>query len=304
MATQKPAATPAGWSVQFRDLLSRAEQARVPLAVVGSVALAIRGIDVCPGDIDVITTLEGADALAESYQDALVVPLFTRPGFGEIRPGLRRRDPRRVARQPNQGAGRPVAARCRRMVDRQPLRGSPLGKPAPARAAAGATASRGGPAPATGSSRRYRRVPRNPRKCHLKQGHWAYRAPGRRRRRCWVECRGIRALRLGWRRRDAERQDGDVVVQAMAQTLEQGGDGVDGGGGGGGRKVGDECLQSLVTVAVASAAGACLGEPVGVQQKGVAGAQPDRGGGERRVVDDAEERAAVDRLVAGGAVRA
>jgi hypothetical protein len=84
MATQKPAATPAGWSVQFRDLLSRAEQARVPLAVVGSVALAIRGIDVCPGDIDVITTLEGADALAESYQDALVVPLFTRPGFGRF----------------------------------------------------------------------------------------------------------------------------------------------------------------------------------------------------------------------------
>jgi hypothetical protein len=84
MVTQKPATTPAGWSVQFRDLLSRAGQARVPLAVVGSAALAIRGIDVCPGDIDVITTLEGADALAESYQDALVVPLFTSPGFGRF----------------------------------------------------------------------------------------------------------------------------------------------------------------------------------------------------------------------------
>jgi hypothetical protein len=70
--------------VPFRDLLSRAGQARVPLAVVGSVALAVRGVDVCPGDIDVLTTLEGADALAESYQDALVVPLFTSPGFGRF----------------------------------------------------------------------------------------------------------------------------------------------------------------------------------------------------------------------------
>jgi hypothetical protein len=84
MVIQKSARTPAGWSVPFRDLLGRAGEARVPLAVVGSVALAIRGVDVCPGDIDVITTLEGADALAESYQDALVVPLFTRPGFGRF----------------------------------------------------------------------------------------------------------------------------------------------------------------------------------------------------------------------------
>jgi hypothetical protein len=84
IATQKSARTPANWPVPFRDLLSRAGQARVPLAVVGSVALAVRGVDVCPGDIDVLTTLEGADALAESYQDALVVPLFTSPGFGRF----------------------------------------------------------------------------------------------------------------------------------------------------------------------------------------------------------------------------
>jgi hypothetical protein len=84
IVTQESARTPAGWLVQFRDLLSRAESARVPLAVVGGAALAIRGIDVCPGDIDVLTTLEGADALAESYQDALVVPLFTSPGFGRF----------------------------------------------------------------------------------------------------------------------------------------------------------------------------------------------------------------------------
>jgi hypothetical protein len=84
VVTQRPARAPAGWLVQFRDLLGRAEQVRVPLAVVGSAALAIRGVDVCPGDIDVLTTLEGADPLAESYQDVLVFPLFTSPGFGRF----------------------------------------------------------------------------------------------------------------------------------------------------------------------------------------------------------------------------
>jgi hypothetical protein len=49
---------------------------------VGSVALAARGVDVRPGDIDVITTEEGADALADCYQGTLVVPVATWPGFG------------------------------------------------------------------------------------------------------------------------------------------------------------------------------------------------------------------------------
>jgi hypothetical protein len=84
MVRHKIAGTPAGWSQPFHDLLGRAEQARVPVAVIGSVALAIRGVDVRPADIDVLTTPEGADALAESYQDVLVVPLATTPGFGRF----------------------------------------------------------------------------------------------------------------------------------------------------------------------------------------------------------------------------
>jgi hypothetical protein len=84
MARHDIAATPASWSPPFRDLLGRAERARVPLAVIGGVALAIRGVDVHPGDIDVLTTPEGADALAESYRDVLIVPLATAPGFGRF----------------------------------------------------------------------------------------------------------------------------------------------------------------------------------------------------------------------------
>jgi len=74
--------TAPGWAAALGDLLDRAGQAQVPVAVIGGVALAVRGVDVRPGDIDVITTVEGADALADSYQDVLVVPVADDPGFG------------------------------------------------------------------------------------------------------------------------------------------------------------------------------------------------------------------------------
>jgi hypothetical protein len=52
--------------------------------LVGSATLAVRGIDVRPADIDVMTTPEGADALADSYAVDLVGPAVTIPGFGRF----------------------------------------------------------------------------------------------------------------------------------------------------------------------------------------------------------------------------
>ena len=82
MVRQRIDKTPTGWTTAFRDLLGRAGQAQIQFAVVGSVALAVRGVDVRPGDIDLLTTLEGTDALGEAYRDVLVVPVATEPGFG------------------------------------------------------------------------------------------------------------------------------------------------------------------------------------------------------------------------------
>jgi hypothetical protein len=82
MVRQQIEKTTGNWRAAFRELLSRAGQARVPFAVAGGVALAVRGVDVRPGDIDVLTTLQGADALGDSYRDVLVVPVATEPGFG------------------------------------------------------------------------------------------------------------------------------------------------------------------------------------------------------------------------------
>jgi hypothetical protein len=81
---QRTTHVPADWAQALADLLRRADQARVPLAVVGSAALALRGVGVHPGDVDVLTTEEGADALAESYRDTLIVPVATIDGFGRF----------------------------------------------------------------------------------------------------------------------------------------------------------------------------------------------------------------------------
>ena len=82
MVRQRITRTAPGWAAALGDLLDRAGQAQVPVAVIGGVALAVRGVDMRPGDIDVITTVEGADALADCYQDVLVVPVADQPGFG------------------------------------------------------------------------------------------------------------------------------------------------------------------------------------------------------------------------------
>jgi hypothetical protein len=82
MVRQRMTGAKPDWASALGDLLDRAGQERIPVAVVGSGALAARGIGVRPGDIDVITTVEGADALADSYQDVLVIPVADEPGFG------------------------------------------------------------------------------------------------------------------------------------------------------------------------------------------------------------------------------
>jgi hypothetical protein len=82
MVRQRMTRAEPGWAGALGDLLDRAGQAQVPVAVIGGVALAARGVDVGPGDVDVITTVEGAGVLGDCYRDVLVVPVAEQPGFG------------------------------------------------------------------------------------------------------------------------------------------------------------------------------------------------------------------------------
>ena len=51
-------------------------------ALIGGTALAVRGVEVEPGDVDVVTDVEGAQALDELLVDHLIEPTRYGPGFG------------------------------------------------------------------------------------------------------------------------------------------------------------------------------------------------------------------------------
>jgi hypothetical protein len=135
MVRQRMTGAAPGWAGALGDLLDRAGQARVPHVVVGSLALAVRGVDARPGDIDVITTVEGADALGTpigmSWSSRW--PTTRVPGYGAgpspagsawsgsaTRPGHRRahgRSPRKGGPSPaplRRSAGGAGSCACRR----------------------------------------------------------------------------------------------------------------------------------------------------------------------------------------------
>src|SRR5258708_14218872 len=72
MVRQRMTGTAPGWAGALGDLLDRAGQARVSLAVIVSVALAVRGVGVRPGAFDVLPTGECPVALGEPYTRLLV----------------------------------------------------------------------------------------------------------------------------------------------------------------------------------------------------------------------------------------
>jgi hypothetical protein len=65
----------AQWEDALERLLRRIGGARLDWWLTGSAALAVRGLDVAPRDLDLVTGDDGAHVLAELLEDALVEPL-------------------------------------------------------------------------------------------------------------------------------------------------------------------------------------------------------------------------------------
>lgn len=82
MVVQVLEALPIAWPEMLMDFLAVAAEMDHPYAVVGSCAIAIRGVPIAPGDIDVITTPAGVDDYSHRYRSSLVVPAATVDGFG------------------------------------------------------------------------------------------------------------------------------------------------------------------------------------------------------------------------------
>ena len=58
-----------------RELVERLSDAEVVWAVTASANLALRGFDVEPGDVDVMTDAAGVRRMAEAFADAVVRPI-------------------------------------------------------------------------------------------------------------------------------------------------------------------------------------------------------------------------------------
>lgn len=65
---------PAPWQGALREAALRLQGARVSWWLTGSGALAVRGIDVVPRDLDLVVSEEGAAAAAAAFEDVLIEP--------------------------------------------------------------------------------------------------------------------------------------------------------------------------------------------------------------------------------------
>lgn len=81
MALQAAGIRPAPWDRALEELLGRTDGSGVDWWLAGSGALAARGLDVAPRDLDVIVDDDGARQLAELLADVLVDPLSPVTGW-------------------------------------------------------------------------------------------------------------------------------------------------------------------------------------------------------------------------------
>ena len=73
--------SPGAWIGALEAALERAESVGVEPFVVGSAALAAHGVDLVPGDIDLVVTEEEAHVLGSAFSDVLVEPVAETSGW-------------------------------------------------------------------------------------------------------------------------------------------------------------------------------------------------------------------------------
>lgn len=70
------------WERAVALLLDRVGNSDVEWMLIGGAALAVQGVDVTPGDVDVITDVAGATKMNELFADCLITPAADLPGWG------------------------------------------------------------------------------------------------------------------------------------------------------------------------------------------------------------------------------
>lgn len=70
------------WESAVGLLLERLAATGVDWMLIGGAALAVQGVQVAPGDVDVITDVDGARTLNELFADCLITPAVDIPDWG------------------------------------------------------------------------------------------------------------------------------------------------------------------------------------------------------------------------------
>lgn len=72
---------PVPWAEALRSFMSAVDGSGIWWFLVGSAALAVRGLDVAPGDIDIATDADGIGALAKVLREHLLSPVLDTRGW-------------------------------------------------------------------------------------------------------------------------------------------------------------------------------------------------------------------------------
>lgn len=81
MVRQAAGQAPVRWDRILERFLDILGSHTVDWCLVGSVALAVRGLDVAPGDVDLVTSAEGSEHLDEILRDYRIEPLQRSAGW-------------------------------------------------------------------------------------------------------------------------------------------------------------------------------------------------------------------------------
>ena len=78
---QRAGLEPIPWQDALAVTLAALQPIQVSWHLVGSAALAVRGLDIVPGDIDLVTDAQGAHLMQQALRPHLIQPLVPTPGW-------------------------------------------------------------------------------------------------------------------------------------------------------------------------------------------------------------------------------
>ena len=81
MVRQAAGQVPVRWDRTLERFLEILDSHTVDWCLVGSAALAVRGLDIAPGDVDLVTSAEDAERLEELLRDHRIEPLQRSEGW-------------------------------------------------------------------------------------------------------------------------------------------------------------------------------------------------------------------------------